>query len=89
MHGLMGDRFLKWFVGSLLSRPELPSTTEVASGINEDQRVSGGSDGAEKDMALGKEEQENTKKTDDRTKPGVSNQAADVTRSHSRVRETK
>lgn len=59
MHGLMGDRFLKWFVGNLLRRRK--SNPPNTAGINPEpiKDTASGPAGYEAEVNRGREEIEN------------------------------
>jgi hypothetical protein len=68
MHGLIGDRFLKRFVGGILRRHRLAPTNEMGPEGDDGEEMISGSDDPENEQVPGKEELGNVEKTDEVTK---------------------
>ncbi len=61
MHGLLGDRFLKWFLGGVRRRPRFTPTNQTASDPECDDEMPSTLDSSEHNEVKGKEKSRDIK----------------------------
>jgi len=93
MHGLIGERFLKWFAGNLRHRPGFSLMPETGSEANPDEETSSNSDSPEDKEMPGKEVSEHSEKADEMTqqfhRQGEVDQVTEVTQSLDSIQKTE